>query len=338
MDDSLRELIAVPGVSGREEAVRAWIESRLPDGAERSVDTMGNLTVSFGEGDADVLFIAHMDEIGFLVSEIRDDGFLRLRPLGGIDPRAMFGQALRIETANGILPGVITVVPPHLMRDRAKEMGDVPAISDWLVDVGASSGDEARALGFAVLDQAVPEKGVRVLNEKFWSARGLDDRVGCWILLQALSRFRPEGRVHFVFSTQEEVGLRGAQLVARRLAPDYAFAVDSASAADFPGVGADLSPACLGAGAALRVVDSAAIMQRDFTQELEVLAAAESIPLQTIFCGGGTDVRSFQAEGSRCMALGIPLRYAHSMIETVHADDVEATIRLIGAIIGRYAK
>ena len=127
------------------------------------------------------------------------------------------------------------------------------------------------------------------------------------------------------------------QLVARRHRPKYAFAVDSAAAADFPGVGADLSPARLGAGAALRVFDNAAIMQRDFTRELQALAAEQAIPLQTIFCGGGTDARMFQAEGARCMALGIPMRYAHSMIEAVHADDVEATIRLIEAIVGRYA-
>jgi len=105
----------------------------------------------------------------------------------------------------------------------------------------------------------------------------------------------------------------------------------------FPGVGADLSPARLGAGTALRVLDNASIAPRSFTKELRELAEEAEIPLQVIFCGGGTDARSFQPEGARVMSLGIPLRYTHSMVETVHADDVDATIRMVEAIIGRYA-
>ena len=340
MDDSLRELVELPGVPGYEEAVRAWIEAHLPSGIEHSVDALGNLVATVGTGERAILFVAHMDEIGFVVSEIRDDGFLRLKPLGGIDPRAMFGQLLRVCTNSGEIPGAVAVTPPHLMRDRAKEMSDVPAVTEWLVDIGARSADEARALGVAVLDFAVPDKRLRVLNDKLLCSRALDDRLGCWILLKALERVRHEtlsARVHFAFSVQEEVGLRGAGLLARQLEVSHAFAVDSASAADFPGVGIDLSPAKLGAGACLRVLDNAAIVPRSFTRELQELAAERSIPLQVIFCGGGTDARAFQPEGALAMPIGIPLRYTHSMVEMAHADDVEATIDLIEAICGRYA-
>jgi len=340
MDDALRELVELPGISGYEEAVRAWIEARLPADVERSTDTMGNLVATVGEGEGQILFVAHMDEIGFVISEVRADGFLRVKPIGGIDPRAMFGQALRVVTGSGEIPGVVTVTPPHLMRDRAKEMGTVPKVDEWLVDIGARSADEARALGVDVLDFAVPDKKLRVLNGKFLSSRALDDRLGCWILLQALEAARGKAlnkRVHFAFSVQEEVGLRGAGLLARQLEVSHAFAVDSASAADFPGVGADLSPARLGGGACLRVLDSAAIVPRSFTREVQEIAAAASIPLQVIFCGGGTDARSFQPEGALAMPLGIPLRYTHSMVEMAHADDVRATIDLIRALIERYA-
>jgi len=340
MDDALRELVELPGISGYEEAVRDWIEAHLPEDVARDTDNMGNLVATVGDGDSAILFVAHMDEIGFVVAEIRDDGFLRLKPIGGIDPRAMFGQALRVVTADGEIPGVLTVTPPHLMRDRAKEMGAVPKVDEWLVDIGARSATEARRLGVAVLDFAVPEKRLRVLNEKYLSSRALDDRLGCWILLQALESVRKmklSTRVCFAFSVQEEVGLRGAQLLARQLDVTHAFAVDSASAADFPGVGADLSPARLGEGACLRVLDSAAIVPRSFTREVQAIAAAESIPLQVIFCGGGTDARSFQPEGALAMPLGIPLRYAHSMVEMAHADDVRATIDLIQALVRKYA-
>ncbi|MHC4939408.1 MAG: M42 family metallopeptidase [Planctomycetota bacterium] len=339
MDDSLRELVELPGIPGYEERVRAWIEERLPDGVETATDAMGNLVATIGEGDISLLFVAHMDEIGFFVTEVRDDGFLKLRAVGGIDPRAMYGQALRIVTERGEIPGIVTVTPPHLMTDRVKQMNETLKVNEWLVDIGASSAEEAAYLGVAVLDFAVPEKHCRVLNEKIWSGRALDDRVGCWILMQALERVRFKSlnaRIHFAFSTQEEVGLRGAQVLAKTYSVEYAFAVDSASAADFPGVGADLSPARLGAGTALRVFDTAAIMPRSFTKELQELAAEASIPLQVIFCGGGTDARSFQPEGARAMSLGIPLRYTHSMVEAVHADDVDATIRMVEAIIGRY--
>ena len=191
-----------------------------------------------------------------------------------------------------------------------------------------------------MLDFAVPEKRLRVLNDKLLCSRALDDRLGCWVLLRALERVRNAdlgARVHFAFSVQEEVGLRGADLLARQLEVTHAFAVDSASAADFPGVGADLSPARLGAGACLRVLDNAAIVPRAFTSEIRELAAGHSIPLQVIFCGGGTDARPFQPEAALAMPLGIPLRYTHSMVEMAHADDVEATIDLVEAICGRYA-
>jgi putative aminopeptidase FrvX len=191
-----------------------------------------------------------------------------------------------------------------------------------------------------VLDFAVLDRTLRVLNGSYLCCRALDDRLGCAILLESLRRLegqRLSGKVHFAFSVQEEVGLRGAELLARRHPLDLAFAVDSVSSADFPGARPDQSPAVLGRGTCLRVLDNAAIVPPAFTRELRALAEAEGIPLQVVFSGGGTDAASFQAEGPRVMAIGFPLRYTHSAVELAHEDDVEHTVRFVCAIVRRYA-
>jgi len=340
MDKLLEELIRVPGVPGYEERVRVLIQERLPAGVPTATDAMGNLVATLGNGERALMFVAHMDEIGFVVSEVRDDGHLKLTPLGGIDPRTAFGRALRIVTAKGEVLGVVGVKPPHLMEERAKETKEVPPVTDFLVDVGASSAAEAAELGVKVLDFAVLDKSVRMLNEKFVCARALDDRLGCYVVLRALERLRKESfhwKVHFAFSVQEEVGLRGATLLARKHALDLAFAVDSTSAADFPGVPTDRSNAKLGEGTCLRVLDQATVIPPAFRDELAELAAAEDIPLQLVFGGGGTDARPFQLEGPRVMSLAFPVRYTHSAVELAHVDDVEQTIRFVCAIARHYA-
>jgi putative aminopeptidase FrvX len=340
MDELLRSLIEVPGIPGYEERVSALIANRLPGGVETGMDTVGNLVATLGSGEPEILFVAHMDEIGFVVSEVREDGFLKLKPVGGIDPRTVFGRALRIVTGEGEITGVAGVVPPHLMRDRAKEMGEIPAVTDLIVDIGAKSLAEAEGLGVRLLDFAVLHKSLHVLNGKLWCARGLDDRAGCYVLLRALERLKDEtlkGRVHFAFSVQEEVGLRGARVLARQRPVAKAFAVDSASAADFPQGAADSSPAALGAGPCLRVFDQVAIIPRAFTGEIRELAAGAGIPLQVIFSGGGTDVGAFQPEGPQVMPLAFPLRYTHSAVEMVHEDDIGNLIDLVCLLAKRYA-
>ncbi|MHC4932436.1 MAG: M42 family peptidase, partial [Planctomycetota bacterium] len=208
MYELLEELVGVPGIPGSEDRVREFIAGRLPSGLRTATDTMGNLVATLGSGDPSLLFVAHMDEIGFVVSEVREDGFLKLKPLGGTDPRTVFGRLLRIVTGEGELPGVVGVLPPHLMRNRSKEMGEVPAVTDLVVDIGASSRAEAEGMGVRVLDFAVLEKSFAVLNDSLLCARGLDDRLGCFILIRALERLKAtplEGSVPFEFSVKEDV-------------------------------------------------------------------------------------------------------------------------------------
>jgi putative aminopeptidase FrvX len=341
MDPLLQELITVPGAPGYEAQVRALVEGRLPEGVVRTVDAMGNLVATLGEGEPGTMFVAHMDEIGFVVSEVREDGFLRLKPLGGVDPRTILGRLLRIVTEKGQLLGAVAVRPPHLMRDPAAEMKDVPPVTELHVDVGARSRAEAEAMGIRLLDFAVYEKEPKILNGRLVCARALDDRGGCFVLLKALAELAkrpPRGTVHFAFSVQEEVGLRGAALLARRFSLDWAFAVDSVSAGDFPGLTPDQGPARLGQGACLRVLDTATIIPPEIWKEVAEVARATGIRLQVVFSGGGTDAKPFQAEGPRVVSLAFPLRYTHSAVELAHMDDLLETVRLVVALARHYAR
>ncbi len=341
MDPLLEELIRAPGAPGYEAGVRALVQARLPAGVTRTTDAMGNLVATLGEGEPATMFVAHMDEIGFVVSEVRADGFLRLKPLGGIDPRTIIGRLLRIVTEKGQLLGAVTVRPPHLMRDPAAEMKDVPPVTELFVDVGAASRAEAEAMGIRLLDFAVYEKEPKVLNGRLVCSRALDDRAGCWVLLKALAELvkkPPRGCVHFAFSVQEEVGLRGAALLARRHALDWAFAVDSVSAGDFPGLTPDQGPARLGEGSCLRVLDNATIIPPELWKEVAEVARGAGIRLQVVFSGGGTDAKPFQAEGPRVVSLAFPLRYTHSAVEMAHLDDLQETVRLVVALARHYGR
>jgi putative aminopeptidase FrvX len=341
MDPLLKELLTVPGAPGYESAVRALVGAHLPKGVAGHVDAMGNLVATIGEGEPRTMFVAHMDEIGFVVSDVREDGFLRLKPLGGIDPRTLVGRLLRIVTGKGQLLGAVAVRPPHLMRDPAAEMKEVPPVTEIYVDIGAKSRAEARDMGVAVLDFAVYEKDPRDLNGKLLCSRALDDRAGCWILLKALAELAkspPKGSVHFAFSVQEEVGLRGAALLARKHQLDWAFAVDSCSSGDFPGLTPDQGPARLGEGACLRVLDNATIIPPELWKEVAEVAKGAGIRLQVVFSGGGTDAKPFQAEGPRVVSLAFPLRYTHSAVELVHPGDLAETVKLVVALARHYGK
>ncbi|HEX5138882.1 MAG TPA: M20/M25/M40 family metallo-hydrolase [Planctomycetota bacterium] len=341
MDPLLKELLTVPGAPGYESAVRALVGAHLPKGVAGHADAMGNLVATIGEGEPRTMFVAHMDEIGFVVSDVREDGFLKLKPLGGIDPRSLVGRLLRIVTGKGQLLGAVAVRPPHLMRDAAAEMKEVPPVTDVYVDIGARSRVEAQEMGVAILDFAVYEKDPRDLNGKLLCCRALDDRAGCWVLLKALAELAkkpPRGSVHFAFSVQEEVGLRGAALLARKHALDWAFAVDSCSTGDFPGLTPDQGPARLGEGSCLRVLDNATIIPPELWKEVAEVAKGEEIRLQVVFSGGGTDAKPFQAEGPRVVPIAFPLRYTHSAVELVHPGDLAETVKLVVALARHYAK
>jgi len=336
----IKELVNVHGVTGYEAGVRHVIESKLPDGIEKTVDNMGDLIVTVGSGEGGVIFAAHMDELGMVVADIRDDGFLRIKSLGGIDPRVVPGRVLRIKGAKGEVKGVVGVKPPHLMGADRAEMKQVVPFEEMFVDIGAGSAREARELGVEVLDPVTFDKTFEVLNGKYISARGLDDRAGCAILLEtisALSGRKLARKVHFAFTVQEEAGLRGAQLVGCKFDAQYVFAVDTASSGRTPSSDRAMGPAVLGGGPALRAIDNRFICDPAFVREVRSLAEEKGIPVQVVFTGGSTDAAVIALAGPKALPITFPVRYTHSPVEMVSIEDLENTKKLVEAIVEKYA-
>lgn len=340
MLELLRELVNVHGVTGYEAGIREAIEAKLPAGVEKTVDGLGNLIATIGSGEGGIIFAAHMDELGMVVADIRDDGFLMLKSLGGIDPRVMAGRVMRIKTAKGETKGVVGVKPPHLMFGDRTEMKEVVPFEKMYLDIGADSADEVREMGVEVLDPVTFDKTFEVLNGKYVSARGLDDRAGCAIQLLALEALAGKAlkkKVHFAFTVQEERGLRGAQLVGAKFEAQYAFAIDTASSGRTPASDRSMGPAVLGGGPALRAIDNRHISDPAFVREIKEIGEKNGIPMQVIFTGGGTDIAAIEVQGPKSLPIAFPARYTHSPVEMACLEDFENMVKVITVIVEHYA-
>ena len=331
MLELIKDLIYVPGISGYEDEIREVIKKRLGKGVKSSVDNLGNLIVPMSEGIGSVVLMAHMDELGMIVTKIERDGSLRIRKVGGIDDRTLVGRMVEVKTSKGIVAGAIGMKPLHLMTDRTETKKTVPA-EDLRVDVGTRSKKETEKLGIALMDPMVLKKDFTVMNKKYICARGMDDRAGCAILMdihQKLKKVKLKLGVTLVFSTQEEVGLRGAIAIANTLKPDYIFAVDSLSTTDGPGLPKNSEPVVLGKGPALRLIDNRAMASPMLKDYLVKLAKKKKIPLQVGVTGGSTDGAAVQECGAAMMPVCMPLRYTHSPVEIVHLDDLKNISKLL---------
>lgn len=337
----LEEFIRTPGVSGFEDDIRALIRRKVSEvkGTSSHVDDMGNLVVSLAGGGKGkhVVVVAHMDELGMLVTNIEQDGSICFRKMGGIDDRTLISRVVHIRTRKGVVPGVIGIKPPHLMENRDEMMKTVPA-KELRVDVGTASKKETEALGVEVLDPMTLKKDFDIMRRKLVVARGLDDRFGCVAILEILRRMAGEAsrlpvRLTFVWSVQEEIGLRGAFAIASRLQPDIVFAIDSGSTTDAPGMPRELAPFKLGKGPGLRLVDNRAVASPVLRAYIEKVAKRNRIPLQVLVTGGSTDAAAMQQMGCAAMPVAIPLRYTHSTVEVIHLDDLENLVRLMVKVL-----
>jgi len=325
---TLQKLCAVPSVSGREEKIREVLrEAITPFADEVSVDALGNLIArkkGSGEGKT-VMLCAHMDEIGFLVTFVEENGMLRLAPVGGIHFHASaFGEVISEKGVRGVLV-------PNAKTKAADYKAD-----QFYIDIGAKSRKEAEKK-VKIGDFFVAEGGVRRLLGKRITGRPLDDRIGCAVLLAVAEALRGEslsGDVYFVFSVQEEVGCRGALPAAFGIRPDYSLCFDVTATGDVPEAAV---MACeLGGGAAVKIKDSSVICHEEVVTKLCALAESEKIPYQReILTAGGTDTSSMQLAGggSRAGALSIPCRYIHSGVETCDLGDAEACVKLAVAFV-----
>ena len=316
--NTLQRLCVCPSVSGREDAVRGLLsELILPYADEVRVDDLGNLIAKKSGGDGpSVMLCAHMDEIGFFVNFIEDDGMLRVSPIGGISFSASaFSGVISESGVRGVLVPNGDLKPSDYKADG------------FYIDIGAKDKKEAEKK-VAIGDFFAVEGGVRRLLGKRVYGRPLDDRIGCALLLdvaEKLSEADTAGDVYYVFSVQEEVGCRGSMTAAFAIAPDYSLCFDVTATGDTPSAKA---MACkLGGGAAIKIKDSSVICSEEVVSSLCALAKENKIPFQReILTFGGTDASSMQLSGagSLCGALSIPTRYIHSGVEVCDLSDAEA--------------
>lgn len=336
----LRRLTEAHGVPGQEDAVRAIVRQELLGVGDLSTDPMGSLicvkrgTIPASEPRKKLMLAAHMDEIGFVVRHIDSNGFLKVQPLGGWDPRQMASQRVFVHSRGGPFNGVLmpAVKPTHLLSEAEKGKG--LEIESFFVDVGMS-GDEAKArirLGDMVtMNRTLQEMG------SLLTCKAMDDRVSLYVMIEALKRATSHGvDVVAVATVQEEVGLRGASASGWAVKPDIAVAIDITLANDIPGIADEDHITRLGKGAAIKVMDSSLICNPKLVAHFRDLAEKHGIAYQIeILPRGGTDAGGIQRlhGGIPSFTLSIPTRYVHTVNETVHRDDVDACVELLARYI-----
>ena len=329
MYNTLKALALIPSVSGREEKIREKIKeliSPLVDSV--NTDNLGNLIAlkkGVGENKKKIMLCAHMDEIGFIVTYIEENGYLRVSTIGGINLVA--SSSALVVSERGVKGALVP-------ESSVKSSDFTP--NKFVIDIGAKNKKEAERkvkIGdfFVVSPSLTKLCGTKVCG------RPLDDRIGCAVLIRiakAYEKTPPIHDIYFTFSTQEEVGCRGAKTASFAISPDYALIYDVTGTGD--SVGSKPMECSLGKGAAIKIKDSSVICDPRLVDTLRDLAKQNNIPYQLeILTYGGTDTSSVQMSGlgTYAGALSIPTRYIHSSVETLDMADAEACVKLTQAFI-----
>lgn len=335
----LKDITALRGPSGWEDAARDTIRSEALEilaGREGRVygDTMGNLYAyrkGTDEHKPHVMLAAHMDEVGFIIRFVGEDGLLRFDCVGGVDPRCVVSK--RVVIGEKQVPGVIGVKAIHLMSaaDRKK----APDYDNIFIDIGAKSKEEAEKI-CPPGSYATFESEYREFGDGFVKAKALDDRAGCMILLNVLRESAYAGDITCVFTVQEEVGLRGAKVAARKVMPDKAIILDTTTANDMGMVDSHKQVTRCGDGPALTFMDRRAIVPQQMRSLAMDAAAKHGIPVQQKRGNsGGTDAGEIHLTGAGipCLVIVIPCRYCHSGVSVCKLSDIDNAGKLALAVL-----
>jgi len=327
----LKDCCKTPGAPGFEQKIRELILKEvkpLVDSVE--VDSMGNvIAIKKGKKRKKAMVAAHMDEIGFIVKHIDDDGFIRFHTLGGFDPKTLTSQRVIIHGKKDII-GVMGVKPIHIMT--AEERAKPPNIDDYFIDCGMSKKDVEKYVGLG--NSITRERDLIEMGDCI-NSKSMDNRVSVFILLEVLRSLKgkkPPFDIYGVFTVQEEVGLRGAMTSSRYINPDFGFGLDVTIANDVPGALGHEKITNLGEGAAIKVLDGSTISDYRMVEYLKTTANKHKIKWQLeILPRGGTDTAGVQraGNGSIAGAISIPLRNMHQVIEMANKKDIQACINLL---------
>jgi endoglucanase len=343
MDDTLqmlKDLTDAPGISGYEEPARRVMRRYLEPLGDILTDNLGSIIGrKVGKADGPKIVLAgHLDEIGFMVTRITDEGFLKFQTIGGWWEQVMLAQRVEVYTRQGPVIGVIGSKPPHILSadDRKK----VYEKKDMFIDVGASSRAEAEAFGIRPGDPVVVVCPFTVMkNEKLLMAKAWDNRFGCALAIEVMKRLKGQAhpnQVYGVGNVQEEVGLRGATTTTNVIEPDIGFALDTGIAGDTPGIKPDDAAGRLGQGPVILLYDGSMIPHTGLRDLVVDVAEAEGIPFQfDKVAGGGTDAGKIHVFGAGVPSLvvGVPVRYIHTHAAIMHRDDFDNAAKLLVAVV-----
>ncbi|MBM7692934.1 putative aminopeptidase FrvX [Peribacillus deserti] len=329
-----KTLTELPGAPGNEYLVRDYMRNELERYSDEVVqDKLGSIFgVKKGNGSGPVIMVAgHMDEVGFMVTGITDNGMIKFQPLGGWWSQVLLAQRVQIITKNGPVIGVIGSIPPHLLQESQR---NTPMdMKHMLIDIGADDREDVKRIGVMPGQQIVPICPFTPLaNEKKILAKSWDNRYGCGLAIELLKELQNETLPNVLYSgatVQEEVGLRGAQTAARMIKPDLFFALDASPSNDMSGNRNEFGQ--LGKGVLLRILDRTMVMHRGMREYILETAEDHNIPYQYFVSAGGTDAGSVHltGEGVPSAVIGICSRYIHTAASMIHVDDYAAAKELL---------
>lgn len=320
----LKELCLLNGASGDEKRVREYISSKLD--VTGFTDNLGSFIVNVGDYTR-LSINAHMDEVGFIITGITDDGYLRFSAVGGIDPRVCIDRVVCLE--NGT-KGVIGDKAFHLLEGDEKKQ--CPSFDKLLIDIGATSKQEAESV-VSLGDYAYFDSDYIEFGNGYVKAKALDDRIGCMLMIELINAGY---KGNYCFNVQEEVGLRGAKCTAERTKSDIAIVLEATTAADLDGISGADRVCVLGNGPVVSFMDGRTIYDKGLYNLAMNTAKENGIPVQTkTAIAGGNDAGAIQTAscGTRVLAISLPCRYIHSGASVVKLSDIDATRKLLKELL-----
>lgn len=333
----LKAICEIPGAPGFENKIRKLIMEEVgPLVDEMWVDNLGSIfTLKKGQINPDkksAMVAAHMDEIGFIVTHIDDNGFVRFHTLGGFDPKTLTAQRVIVHGREDVI-GVMGSKPIHVMSQEEKNK--MPKTTDFFIDLGMSKEEVVKIVRIG--DPVTRERELIEMGNCV-NCKSIDNRVSVFVLIEALRDLEQVPfDVYGVFTVQEEVGFRGAHVAAHQINPDYGIALDTTIAYDVPGAQAHERVTELGKGAAIKLMDASVICDYRMVNYLKEIADENHIKWQPeILTAGGTDTAVLQRMGKKGAisgAISIPTRHLHQVIEMAHKEDIQNCIQLLRAAL-----
>lgn len=329
----LKDLCLLNGTSGDEVRVRDYIINEIKEYSTYKVDNLGSV-IAYKKGkkkpNKTVCINAHMDEVGFIITGITSDGYLRFAPVGGIDTKVCLDRAVTV--GENRINGVIADKAYHLLEEGEKDKA--PSFDKLLIDIGAKSETEAQSV-VSLGDFAYFESDYTELGNGYIKAKALDDRIGCMLMIE-LIKSELEYDTVFCFNVQEEVGLRGSKCTSFAVGADISIVLEATTAGDLDGVSGADRVCVLGNGGVVSFMDNRTIYDRELYKLAMNTASENNIPVQTkTAVAGGNDAGSIQTsgKGAKVMALSLPCRYIHSPSSVVKKSDIDNTRKLLKEIL-----